>query len=71
MVFMLAMTGWAIASLVQQFADAEGKVHLLIVGLAMLVLEVWIVVEAGVLLVRGVAPRGPGGSHPPAHRPTA
>ena len=60
MVFMLAMTGWAIASLVQQFADAEGKVHLLIVGLAMLVLEVWIVVEAGVLLVRGVAPRGPG-----------
>lgn len=71
MVFMLAMTGWAIASLVQQFADAEGKVHLLIVGLAMLVLEVWIVVEAGVLLVRGVAPRGPGDLPAPNHPPPA
>jgi len=52
MVFMLAMTGWAIASLVRQFADAEGKLHLLIVGLAMLVLEVWIVVEAVALVWR-------------------
>jgi len=52
MVFMLAMTGWAIVSLVTQFAQAEGKAHLLAVGLAMLALEVWIVAEAVVLVVR-------------------
>lgn len=53
MVFMLAMTGWAIVSLVSQFAQAEGKAHLLAVGIAMLALEVWIVAEAVVLVVGG------------------
>ena len=52
MVFMLAMTGWAIASQVVGFAQAEGKLHLLIVSSLMLVFEVWIVVEALVLLVK-------------------
>lgn len=52
MLFMLAMTGWAIVSLVTQFAQAEGKAHLLAVGLAMLALEVWIVAEAVVLVGR-------------------
>ena len=54
MVFMLAMTGWAIVSLVSQFARAEGKAHLLAVGIAMLALEVWIVVEAVVLVFKGI-----------------
>ncbi len=52
MVFMLGMTGWAIVSLVGQFAGAEGKTHLLVIGVAMLILEVWIVAEA-VMLVAG------------------
>ncbi len=56
MCFMLAMTGWAIVGLVGQFAGAEGKLHLLIISVAMLVLEVWIVVEAGVLLFHRVPP---------------
>jgi carbon starvation protein len=50
MVFMLAMTGWAIAEMVRQFAGQEGKVHLLILSVLMLAFEVWIVVEAVVLL---------------------
>jgi len=57
MVFMLAMTGWAIALLAKGFADAPGKTHLLVVSLLMLGLEVWIVFEAAVLLVRGRANR--------------
>ncbi|MDQ7014243.1 MAG: carbon starvation CstA family protein [Planctomycetota bacterium] len=52
MVFMLGMTGWAIVSLVGQFAAAEGKAHLLVIGVAMLILEVWIVAEAVMLVVR-------------------
>jgi carbon starvation protein len=55
MVFMLAMTGWAIAGLIEQFAAGDGRKLLLGVSVAMLILEVWIVVEAGLLLVR----RGP------------
>jgi carbon starvation protein len=50
MVFMLAMTGWAIAEMVRQFAGQEGKLHLLVVSVLMLAFEVWIVVEAVVLL---------------------
>ncbi len=53
MVFMLAMTGWAIAEMVRQFAAAEGKTHLLVVSALMLVFEAWIVVEAVMLVLRG------------------
>jgi carbon starvation protein len=52
MLFMLAMTGWAIAGLIEQFAAGDGRKLLLGVSVAMLILEVWIVVEAGLLLVR-------------------
>jgi len=55
MVFMLAMTGWAIASQVVGFARAEGKTHLLVVSGLMLVFEAWIVVEAVMLVARGRA----------------
>ncbi len=50
MLFMLAMTGWAIVLLAQGFASAEGKAHLLVVSIAMLALEAWIVIEACVLV---------------------
>lgn len=52
MVFMLAMTGWAIALMIDQFRGGEGEVHLLILSLLMLALEVWIVIEAAALVVR-------------------
>ncbi|MCC7390531.1 MAG: carbon starvation protein A [Phycisphaerales bacterium] len=59
MVFMLAMTGWAIAGLIEQFASGDGRKLLLGVSVAMLILEVWIVVEAGLLLVRRAGPLTP------------
>ncbi|HRQ73941.1 MAG TPA: carbon starvation protein A [Phycisphaerales bacterium] len=47
MVFMLAMTGWAIAELIVGFyAAGTAKAHLLVVSVLMLGLEVWIVGEA-------------------------
>jgi len=58
MVFMLAMTGWAIAELIAGFAHSEGKAHLLIVSILMLAMEVWIVIEAGVLMARHRRPTG-------------
>jgi len=53
MAFMLAMTGWAIALLIQGFARADGQSHLLAISVGMLALEIWIVFEAGVLVLRG------------------
>ncbi|HZW10722.1 MAG TPA: carbon starvation protein A [Phycisphaerales bacterium] len=59
MVFMLAMTGWAIAEMIRQFAAEGGKIHLLIVSVLMLAFEVWIVAEAVALVARGrAAPAG-------------
>ncbi len=52
MVFMLAMTGWAIVELVRHFAPPEPNWLLLGVGVAMLAMEVWIVVEAARLMFR-------------------
>ena len=52
MLFMLAMTGWAIADMIAGFAHAPGKLHLLVVTILMLALEIWIVLEAVVLIVR-------------------
>jgi len=48
MVFMLAMTGWAIALLLQGFAQADGWRNGLLLGISgvMLLLEAWIVLEA-------------------------
>lgn len=62
MVFMLAMTGWAIADMTRQFAGVDGKQHLLAVSVAMLLLEIWIIAEAVVLVVRGI-------DREPAHLP--
>lgn len=50
MVFMLAMTGWAIVELTRQFlrpldAGDPVKWHLVVVSILMLALEIWIVVE--------------------------
>ncbi|MEQ8770688.1 MAG: carbon starvation protein A [Phycisphaerales bacterium] len=57
MVFMLAMTGWAIVELARSFmgpVDGRGgRPGLLVILLLMLGLEVWIVAEAAVLVVRG------------------
>lgn len=52
MIFMLAMTGWAIVELISGFSQNPEKVHLLIITSLMLALEVWIVVEAGLYLLR-------------------
>lgn len=53
MVFMLAMTGWAITELVRHFAGGGGNTLLLVVGVVMLAMEVWIVVEAAVFIAKG------------------
>lgn len=55
MVFMLAMTGWAITLLFTGFAQSEGWRNGLLLGVSgvMLLLEVWIVLEA-VLVCRSV-----------------
>ncbi len=52
MIFMLAMTGWAIVELIRHFAPPEPNWLLLGVGVAMLAMEVWIVVEAARLMFR-------------------
>lgn len=55
MVFMLAMTGWAIIGLVMQFLSPlqtgdPVKWHLVIIGLLMLILELWIIIEGARIL---------------------
>lgn len=62
MVFMLAMTGWAIASLIGQFASRDGSLHLLIIAGMMLALEIWIVIEAIALACGRRGSQGPEGS---------
>lgn len=57
MTFMLLMTGWAIAELVGTFARGEGKMHLAVISAAMLAMEIWIVAEAAILVLRPRAPR--------------
>lgn len=49
MVFMLAMTGYAIVLLGRGFADS-GSYFLLAVSVLMLILEIWIIVEAAALV---------------------
>ncbi len=66
MIFMLAMTGWAIVSLARTFAGDGGRPGLLAISLLMLGLEAWIIAEAAVLVVRGkrsgsLAAETPGG----------
>ncbi len=56
MLFMLTMTGWAITSMIQGFAGSEGKVHLLIISAIMLALEIWIIIEAAILLAKSRKP---------------
>jgi carbon starvation protein len=67
MVFMLAMTGWAIVELIDWFASDLGgdnpsydRVHLLVVAALMLGFEIWIVIEAVLVLGR----RGSDGPDP-------
>ncbi|MEZ6244331.1 MAG: carbon starvation protein A [Phycisphaerales bacterium] len=52
MMFMLAMTGWAIVELIRHFAPPQPNWLLLGVSVAMLAMEVWIVVEAARLMFR-------------------
>jgi carbon starvation protein len=57
MIFMLAVTGWAIVELMHKFSggpdsESPGQPHLLAVAAAMLGLELWIVAEAGLLVWR-------------------
>lgn len=53
MVFMLAMTGWAIVELMRGFASEAGRNPLLLgVSLMMLVFEIWIVIEAVAMVAR-------------------
>jgi len=58
MVFMLVMTGWAIASMITGFAGPvldgadNGRPHLLVLSALMLALEIWIVGEGLLLLAR-------------------
>ncbi len=52
MVFMLVMTGWAIFLLGVGFARQEGKLLLTAVSVMMFVFEIWIVIEAVVLVAQ-------------------
>ena len=51
MVFMLAMTGWALAELTLGFAQTSCKTHLFIISILMLIFEIWIIFEAAALLI--------------------
>ncbi len=53
MVFMLVMTGWAIGDMIMGFAGRSGQLHLLLISALMLGMEIWIVLEAGLFLLRG------------------
>jgi len=61
MVFMFAISLWAIGLNLIDFAGAEGKSHLLIVGGLVTVLAVWLVGEAVVVMAAGLAPQSAGG----------
>ena len=52
--FMTVMTGWA---MVVQLGDyyATGKVHLLVTASVILVLEIWMIIEAAIILRKGTA----------------
>jgi carbon starvation protein len=52
MIFMLIMTGWAISDMLIGFALTPGKTHLLTISFLMLALEIWIVLEAVILITR-------------------
>jgi carbon starvation protein len=53
MVFMLAMTGWAIVELIRAFSSGDGgKPLLLAIAIGMLAMEIWIAAEAFILLAR-------------------
>jgi len=57
MAFMLGMTGWAIVDLIRMFAaPVGGNSLLLVVSVVMLAFEVWIVIEATVLILRDRLP---------------
>ncbi len=52
MVFMLVMTGWGLVLLLETFANPDSRNWLLFfIGLAVLALEVWMIVEAVVYMV--------------------
>ena len=53
MVFMLVMTGWAIFALIVSFAEQDNKRLLLVVAVAIFALQVWIVIEAASMMLRG------------------
>lgn len=54
MVFMLVMTGWAIVSLIDKFAEQSGKRLLIAIAGVIFVFQVWIVIEAAAMLARRV-----------------
>ena len=58
MVFMLAMTGWAITDMILAYAGDASKTHLLVISILMLALEIWIVVEAAAFVLGGRARDG-------------
>ncbi len=55
MVFMLAMTGWAITDMILAYAGDASKTHLLVISILMLALEIWIVIEAAAFVLGGNA----------------
>lgn len=52
MVFMLAMTGWALVELIGRFRAEAGSLHLLVLAVMVLALEVWMVAEAVIVVKR-------------------
>lgn len=57
MAFMLAITGWAIVELIGRFGADPARKHLLPIAIGMLALEVWIVIETIILILRGTVRR--------------
>ncbi len=57
-VFMAVMTGWAMAIQLRQYAISPSSLHLLLVALIIAALELWMIIEAAVVLVRARGPAG-------------
>ncbi|HIE43488.1 MAG TPA: carbon starvation protein A [Candidatus Omnitrophica bacterium] len=49
MIFMIVMTGWAMISNIQSFFK-DGRYHLFIIGLMVLVLEIWMIIESLIMM---------------------
>lgn len=67
MVFMMIMTGWAMIINLQTYFSSSNWL-LFVIGLATLILEIWMIIESLIILKETCEPEG--AAVPEADRPT-